>query len=80
MSCNHGLCVFTHPAALVIHEGIQTDVLETASHLISLIAFYCFNSFEGKESKQNLGPQNLCDYRSWHLMAALPLVVALSYF
>lgn len=50
------------------------------SHPISLISFCCFNSFEGKESKQNLGPQNLRDCRSWHLMAALPLVVASSYF
>lgn len=36
--------------------GIQPAMLETASYLIS---FGYFNSFEGKESKQNLGPQNL---------------------
>jgi len=56
MSCSRGLCAFTHPTALVIHAGIQTAMLETASRLISLVSFYCFNSFEGKESQQNLGP------------------------
>lgn len=71
---------FTQPTALVIHVGIQTAMLETASHLIIILSFKCCNSSEGKESQQNLGPQNLRDCRSQHLKAALPLVVASSSF
>lgn len=73
------VCLLTHSSG---HTCGHSDswVGNCIPSYFSLFLFVVLHSFEAKESKQDLGPQNLGICRSWHLMAALPLVVASSYF
>lgn len=83
MSYSCESCAFTHlPPALVIQAGMQAAMLETAFHLTFIVSFsfFVFKIHLKVNNQNRIQGLKSWNCRSWRLMAALPLVVASSYF